>query len=640
MENNKTNGQLRPFSIDAKTCTLKYNDQKSNHTIFGQNIKYIIPIYQRPYSWTSEQIEKFLSDIFLNYWGNNGYIIEEPMFIGTMQLAAKKVNYSNDFIYKQYIIDGQQRLTTFLILIKVLKLNYPNCKILNELNDNWLVTEVNNGSQQKDLDEVIALRNLNENIINSNNLNNYLLNVKNIKNYLNELIIQPSLESEIDKETEFDIDRFTKYLLSKVYFVVIETYASLSKTLQIFNSINTAGLDLNGGDIFKLRFYEYLRDIKQMKDSTDEPFKKISALYEKIESNNKLHGWVTDIDTILDIYKYVLVSKFDLNKVLYFYNADRFFEELFDALLINKYSENFKNIKYKKINLEISDLEKIIDSKYTLHSYFYIIELDENQNKVPKINYPTAEDGCVAHFIDWSRYSRYSILTNVFLYTYHNQLNYLEKLLVFRKQICKIFIIFSIRYQKLKNDIYYTFMYEILSALIHKPFNELMEIINNQIIQLEVHKHWYIEEILSTDINYNAKLKNIVCRLSAMLEEDYTSADNSICERLFYDDIDIEHIQSNEPIDDEDYIKVNNFGDSLLNSIGNLVILESNINRSIKNKKFSTTKKAEYLNSSHKIVRILGMNSDWDKDLCKKRKTLEIKKIQDYLFTIENFEIK
>jgi uncharacterized protein with ParB-like and HNH nuclease domain len=122
MNNEKT------FSVTAKTCTLKYNSQKNGETIFGDNLKYIIPIYQRLYSWTDEQIRKFLSDIFLGYWGSDGNIIKEPMFIGTMQLAEKDVERK-----EQQVIDGQQRLTTFLLLLKVLKMEFPNCKELESI---------------------------------------------------------------------------------------------------------------------------------------------------------------------------------------------------------------------------------------------------------------------------------------------------------------------------------------------------------------------------------------------------------------------------------------------------------------------------------------------------------------------------
>jgi uncharacterized protein with ParB-like and HNH nuclease domain len=119
MEENKS------FLIHAKTCTLKYNNQEGKATILN-NTKYVIPIYQRPYSWSDEQIKQFLSDIFLGYWGSDGNVIKEPMFIGTMQLTVKDTIKN-----EQQVIDGQQRLTTFLIVLKVLKTMYPDCKEFN-----------------------------------------------------------------------------------------------------------------------------------------------------------------------------------------------------------------------------------------------------------------------------------------------------------------------------------------------------------------------------------------------------------------------------------------------------------------------------------------------------------------------------
>ncbi|MBA3284649.1 MAG: DUF262 domain-containing protein, partial [Nitrosopumilus sp.] len=513
----------KSFSISAKTCTLKYNSQKNGETVFADNLKYVIPIYQRPYSWTDEQIRKFLTDIFLGYWGSDGNIIKEPMFIGTMQLAEK------DLVKKeQQVIDGQQRLTTFLILLKVLKIEYPDCKELKSIHFDWLETKVNNGTQQKDFNQLLSFNTFEEY---NSNLNTYVNNAVYIKNILADLIAEGQKVSENEAEEQFNADDFTYYILSKIYFVVIETHASLSKTLQIFNAINTTGLDLNGGDIFKLRMYEYLCD--QNKEASEETkikyFEQISGLYEQIDTKNKEIGWVTDIFGILEMYKYILVAKYDLPKTLYFYETNRFFEELFDTISNTNRWDNFKSIKEKELTLSLNELEQIIQSRFQWHLIYK--------------NVPTAEDACSWHFIWWSRYSRYHILPYLFTYKFNSEENFTSNLFLFKKQLSKLFIIYSIRFQKLKSEIYYSFMYEVLDALINKSSLELIELINSKIGKVEDHKGWYdIENILNGDITYNAKLKNIVCRVSAMLEENYTSTDINICSNLFQLPIDIEHI--------------------------------------------------------------------------------------------------
>lgn len=597
------------FSINAKTCTLKYNPQKNGDVLLHENGTYCIPIYQRPYSWTEEQIKKFLSDLFLGYWGHDGKLTKEPMFIGTMQLTMR-----DELKKEQQVIDGQQRLTTILILLKVLKMEFSNCEALQDIPLNWIQTKVNNGTQQEDLNQFLQLESLDTQ---EPSLNTYVENAQYVKNSLTELIDVGLLDTELT----FEVADFLDYVLSKIYFVVIETHASLSKTLQIFNAINTTGLDLNGGDIFKLRMYEYICD--QNPTASEELkiayFEQISALYEKIDLKNKAIGWVADISGMLEMYKYVLVAKYDLPKTLYFYETNRFFEELFDTLSNTNRWENFKQVKEKGLILSITELDQIIDARFLWKAVY---------NEVP-----TAEGACAWHFIWWSRYSRYHILAYLYTYKFHEEENFVNNLFVFKQQLSKLFLVYSIRFQKLKTEIYYTFMYEVLDALINKSSAELIALINAKTGTVDDHKGWYdIEQILNGDITYNAKLKNIVCRVSAMLDEDYTSNDINICDKLFRMPIDIEHIQSYHDSNNEMREDIWNNWKEDINSIGNLMVLEQDKNRSISNKPYDH-KINVYPTSRYEIAKKQPVEySEWNLLKCQERKTKEITKILRYLF--------
>ncbi len=57
------------FSINAGTYTLKKNKQNEKNIVLNGTTNYIIPIYQRPYSWTETQLKKFVNDIFASFWG-------------------------------------------------------------------------------------------------------------------------------------------------------------------------------------------------------------------------------------------------------------------------------------------------------------------------------------------------------------------------------------------------------------------------------------------------------------------------------------------------------------------------------------------------------------------------------------------
>ncbi|MBS1645240.1 MAG: DUF262 domain-containing protein [Bacteroidetes bacterium] len=590
------------FTISAKTCTLKYNNQEGKATILDNNAQYIIPIYQRPYSWTDEQLRKFISDIFTSFWGNDGNSNEEPMFIGTMQLSAKNVNNEQD------IIDGQQRLTTFLIFFKVLKVKFPDCKELNKISLDWLSTRVNNGIQQLYLKEVIT----SDLSFNDEPLNPYLKNAF----LINELIEEQTKDEE-GQPLSFDIDRFIKHILSHVYFVVIETHAGLSKTLQIFNAINTTGLDLNGGDIFKIRMYEYLRD-KRGKDET--AFDEISRLYHTIDENNsKLKYDATDIRGILGIYQNILIAKYNLPVTLYSYGTDTFFERLFDTIFKINQWEHFKNT-IKNIELSIEDIERIIQVRY---------EWENN-------GYKTCEDACAMNFIGWSRYSKYWTLTFIFLYKFKDEEDYWNKMLLFTKQLSKLYIIYSIRFLKAINEVH-TFTYSLIKKIINGSFTDVMDTLNNKIGKLEDHKGWgNFENALTGDITYNVKIKNIICRLSAMLEEDYKTDDESQIEKirksLFETAIDIEHIQSYHDSNGDKREDIWNEWQENINSIGNLMILEQEINRSISNNPYEE-KTRRYSESNFAIVKNQPIQYlNWDLEKCLFRKQKETQKILDYIF--------
>ncbi|MCQ2922098.1 DUF262 and DUF1524 domain-containing protein [Helicobacter pylori] len=94
--------------MDAKATTLlKFFKE-------NQNNQFVIPIYQRLYSWKKEQCEQLWDDI-IKIGGNdkmNGH------FIGSILYAIDDIKHSNNLLL---IIDGQQRLTTITLLLIALR---------------------------------------------------------------------------------------------------------------------------------------------------------------------------------------------------------------------------------------------------------------------------------------------------------------------------------------------------------------------------------------------------------------------------------------------------------------------------------------------------------------------------------------
>jgi uncharacterized protein with ParB-like and HNH nuclease domain len=92
----------------ASGTSLTVN-QKSIAILFRdiRNRKYIIPDYQRPYNWGIDECEAMWNDIIENSDYSNEY------YFGTIVTFKNEQNNLE-------IIDGQQRLTSFLLLLRAL----------------------------------------------------------------------------------------------------------------------------------------------------------------------------------------------------------------------------------------------------------------------------------------------------------------------------------------------------------------------------------------------------------------------------------------------------------------------------------------------------------------------------------------
>jgi hypothetical protein len=94
-------------SIDTRQCEIK--------KIFSDEFVFTIPLYQRPYSWTTEEAGMLLEDL-LDAMEEGKHDLEEapPYFLGSIVLTKGDKPDSE-------VIDGQQRLTTITILLAALR---------------------------------------------------------------------------------------------------------------------------------------------------------------------------------------------------------------------------------------------------------------------------------------------------------------------------------------------------------------------------------------------------------------------------------------------------------------------------------------------------------------------------------------
>ncbi|GAA8314334.1 DUF262 domain-containing protein [Helicobacter pylori] len=243
-------------------------DKKSlkNILVAEDDAYYQIPIYQRPYQWGKEQCEELLNDLFENYEDHG----EDDYFCGSLVLIQ------SDEGNKTYdVVDGQQRLSTFILLAKVLATLYPvDDKYQRYLQESWsdryedgekkkrkrLDFDLVGSSAKKDFqdaldffDDLDASKGKNSKSNDpSKGKNSYLKNAICLKNYLEK------------KEIE-DINDFILWLYLKVNFITI-TCSDTDMALRIFNVLNARGLPLHATDIFNGELLKKLTEEKEQEE--------------------------------------------------------------------------------------------------------------------------------------------------------------------------------------------------------------------------------------------------------------------------------------------------------------------------------------------------------------------------------------
>lgn len=325
-------------------------EQKYICNIFSGKIEYIIPPYQRAYSWGKEQCEVLFEDLRNAFLENN----EQGYFLGNIVLA--KSSERRDTVE---VIDGQQRLITLTLLIQALSSLLPkNIDLKNILwiNDSEgnpvntrLKTRVFEDKDAKYLKEVITSPI--ENLTVAKKDNNFKVNIK----YFHE-------ELERLKEVN-DINEFANFLLNYVSLLPIESEDSQhkearKKALKIFETINNRGLELSNADIFKAELYSMA-----LNDSNDDKF-----IVRWKNLDKKCDDIKYSIDRIFKIYSYKLRGQNGVK------SSEIGLRDFFDTK--NKISP-FNNKSYNEI---MDDLDSIVSAI----EFFDDTKKISHHNELPK----------------------------------------------------------------------------------------------------------------------------------------------------------------------------------------------------------------------------------------------------------------
>ena len=203
--------------------------------------QFIIPIYQRTYSWTEKQCEQLWNDI-IQVAKNKDIPVH---FIGSIVYIEKGLYQVSD-VPQLLVIDGQQRLTTLSLLLaafgKALEEKGDSDEITTKkINNYFLFNSEESGEKrykliltQSDKDTLINLlegRDIPE---------KYSKNIVNNYKYF---------QNQIAK-SEIDLDLLYQGIC-KLIIVDISLDSSHDKPQLIFESLNSTGLELSQADLIR-----------------------------------------------------------------------------------------------------------------------------------------------------------------------------------------------------------------------------------------------------------------------------------------------------------------------------------------------------------------------------------------------------
>ena len=263
---------MSKLNIDQQTVYQLFSDKKSD---------FLIPDYQRPYAWGETECQTLWDDIFTFAFPDDDcdkFKKDDEYFLGPI------VTFKNEG--KQEIIDGQQRLTTLMLLLRAFYTKFLNMQDKNSVSIRnsiakciWKADEFDNLIEDElKIDSQVSTDDDKEEFL-------YILRHGDAQKAFK------SRYANVFRFFQGKIDEFIgrypaycAYLPARIMYncILLPIEAETQDTaLRIFSTLNDRGLPLSDSDIFKAQFYKIFT-AKGEKDSFIAKWKDLESLCEKI----------------------------------------------------------------------------------------------------------------------------------------------------------------------------------------------------------------------------------------------------------------------------------------------------------------------------------------------------------------------
>lgn len=355
------------------------------------NTFFAIPVYQRNYTWSKENCAKLLTDIV-----GIAKDLDKTHFLGTITFIVHLVQEQDTLrqIQEYVIIDGQQRITTTMLLLKAIERKVSNATIKEEIG-----RILNSGDARLRLKPIERDREAFK-LVMDDRFNEYTGKSKIKENYhfflkeLDEYIKQGYTIEEI----------YGAFLRLKIVGIGLEKGDDDPQV--VFESINATGVKLEGLDLIR-NYLMMGEDSKQQEKLYGEYWKPIEEWLEKevnvqdfIESYLRIyHGSSMKKDSIYDEFK----------KHHKEYFSDNIESLMKDLRNYGKIYQIFLQKDYRLANPEASDrelvllkekIEKIVGIKFGV-SYPFIMRIarDYERGYMDFENFHTILETLISYYV-------------------------------------------------------------------------------------------------------------------------------------------------------------------------------------------------------------------------------------------------
>ncbi|KAA8707622.1 DUF262 domain-containing protein [Helicobacter canis] len=247
---------------------------------------FIIPMYQRPYTWGEDECSQLWQDI-VEFFNDSDKQKDDKYFLGSI------VTYTENDKKEQNIIDGQQRTTTLMLLIKALHIKAfkdksDKTKNLVAMIESclWETDDKSGEADYKAIrlqsevatdDDVEVLNTILQNeYVAPSDLKELEVKIKQTKTAYEKNYLYFLLESsKFAKEYPTQWADLCITLLKSCIVLPIEC-DSQDNALRIFNTLNNRGKPLSDADIFKGIIYGSKKD-KQSKNDFAKNWKQLES---------------------------------------------------------------------------------------------------------------------------------------------------------------------------------------------------------------------------------------------------------------------------------------------------------------------------------------------------------------------------